>query len=360
MQTGFGTSVERPRLRSVGTPPRQDARQDGGRHPSPHRRVNLAGVDLNLLVALEALLAERNVTHAADRVGLSQPAMSRALGRLRGLFDDELLVRSSAGLVPTVRSEQLAVELPEALNMLRNLLTSRETAPGSWEATVNIDLPDHQALDLLPRLLPRLRETAPGVTVVTAPLGTRTLRGLESGAVDLAVGQLTTTPFGFYRRTILTDQFVCLLRADHPALHPALRGGTPEAERLAGLRHVVIAPPALEEPGLVYDAVAMLEVPDPSPVAVQNTMAAAMLVAETDMVLTIPRRTATRIARMLPLAVTAPPAPLPAYELSLVWHERLHRDSNYAWLRGELAASLAPAAGPSAGNGDARPLAGAA
>ncbi len=352
MQTGFGTSVERPRLRSVGAPPRQD----GGLHPSPHRRVNLAGVDLNLLVALEALLAERNVTHAADRVGLSQPAMSRALGRLRGLFDDELLVRSSSGLVPTARSEQLAAELPDALNMLRNLLASRETAPGSWEATVNIDLPDHQALDLLPRLLPRLREAAPGVTVVTAPLGTRTLRGLESGAVDLAVGQLTTTPFGFYRRTILTDQFVCLLRADHPAL----QGGTPEAERLAGLRHVVIAPPALEEPGLVYDAVAMLEVPDPSPVAVQNTMAAAMLVAETDMVLTIPRRTATRIARMLPLAVTAPPAPLPAYELSLVWHERLHRDPHYAWLRGELAACLAPAGGPSAGNADARPLAGAA
>lgn len=352
MQTSFGTSVGRPRLRSVGSPPRQD----GVRQTSPHGRINLAGVDLNLLVALEALLVERNVTHAADRVGLSQPAMSRALGRLRGLFDDELLVRSSSGLVPTARSEQLAAELPEALNMLRTLLASRDTAPGSWEATVNIDMPDHQALDLLPRLLPRLREAAPGVTVVTAPLGSRTLRALESGAVDLAVGQLRTTPFGFYRRTILTDRFVCLLRVDHPAL----QGGTPEPERLAGLRHVAIAPPALEEPGLVYDAVAMLEIPDPSPVVVQNTMAAAMLVAETDMVLTIPRRTAARIARMLPLAITAPPAPLPSYELSLVWHERLHRDPNCAWLRGELAASLAPTASPSAGKADAHPLAGAA
>jgi DNA-binding transcriptional LysR family regulator len=335
MQTEIGTSVERPPLRSVGVMPPQA----GGRHPSPQRRVNLAGIDLNLLVSLEALLAERNVTHAANRVGLSQPAMSRALARLRGLFDDELLVRSSSGLVPTARSEQLAAELPDALNMLRNLLAPREITPGLWESTVNIDLPDHQALDLLPRLLPRLRAGAPGINIVTAPLGTRTLRGLESGAVDLAVGQLRSTPFGFYRRTILTDRFVCLLRADHPTL----KGGAPTAERLAGLRHIVIAPAALEETGLVYDAAAMLKVPDPNPIAVQNTMAAAMLAAETEMVLTIPRRTASRIARMLPLAIIDPPAPLPVYELSLVWHERLHRDPHYVWLRGELAAALTSA-----------------
>jgi DNA-binding transcriptional LysR family regulator len=347
MQSDYGMSAERVPLGLVGvTPPRTS-----GRHLSLQRRVNLAGTDLNLLVALEALLAERNVTNAANRVGLSQPAMSRALARLRGLFDDELLVRSSAGLVPTARSEQLATELPDALNMLRNLLASRETTPGSWEGTVNIDVPDHQALDLLPRLLPRLRAGAPGVSIVTAPLGARTLRGLESGSVDLAVGQLRTTPFGFYRRTILTDRFVCLLRA----YHPALKGAAPTAECLAGLRYVVVTPGNLEEAGLVYDAVAMLEVPDPSPVAVQSTMAAAMLAAETDLVLIIPRRTAGRIARMLPLAIINPPAPMPNYELSLVWHERLHRDPLCAWLRAEMATALA-----SADKGEVHALAGTA
>src|SRR3984957_19036048 len=115
----------------------------------PRREVNLASIDLNLLVALEALLSERQVTLAAGRVGLSQPAMSRALGRLRELFNDDLLVRSSTGLVLTRPAEDLAVELPRAMAGLRALIGSVEAGRETTRTTLTVAMPDHQSLVLL-------------------------------------------------------------------------------------------------------------------------------------------------------------------------------------------------------------------
>ncbi|MFC7556304.1 LysR family transcriptional regulator [Pseudoroseomonas wenyumeiae] len=119
--------------------------------------INLAAFDLNLLVALDALLECRNVTHAGHRVGLSQPAMSRSLARLRGMLGDDLLVRSSTGLVPTPRAERLASALPPILAQIRELLGSRSLAPEDWRSKITLAMPDHQALVLLSRLLPRVR-----------------------------------------------------------------------------------------------------------------------------------------------------------------------------------------------------------
>ncbi|WP_207478247.1 LysR family transcriptional regulator [Arenibaculum pallidiluteum] len=318
---------------------------DAGHRGAQSRTVNLAGIDLNLLVALEALLAERNVTYAANRIGLSQPAMSRALGRLRGLFNDELLVRSSSGFVLTARAEQLAAELPRALNGLRCLLATRDTTPETWAATVSIAMSDHQSLVLLPGLLPRLRARAPGVDITTAPLGDGVLRDLEGGDADFAIGQLRSTPFGFYRRNLYVDPFVHLLRSGHPVLRDG--GGAPD--RIAGLRQVVIAPGAGDRTGLLHDMPILPDLPDRNPLAVQDTMTAAMVVAETDLMLTVPRRTAVRIAGMLPVAILEPPSPLPDYAVSLVWHERHHRDPRFTWLRSELIAAAMAVANAKAG-----------
>lgn len=112
--------------------------------------INLAGVDLNLLVALEALLERCNVTHAANAVGLSQPAMSRALSRLRGMFNDDLLVRTSSGYVRTIRGEQLHDRLPSALDAVRELIASRTSKAEIWPSAFRMAMPDHLALVLLP------------------------------------------------------------------------------------------------------------------------------------------------------------------------------------------------------------------
>jgi DNA-binding transcriptional LysR family regulator len=296
--------------------------------------INLAAFDLNLLVALDALLECRNVTHAGQRVGLSQPAMSRCLARLRGMLDDDLLVRSSTGLVPTPRAERLAEALPPILVQIRDLLGSRSFAPEEWRSKVTLAMPDHQALVLLSRLLPRVRDRAPRLDVVVDSSLVGALKRLEQGEIDFAIGQIHDTPAGTYRRKLYEDRFACLLRQDHPAL---LQPWTPDS--FAALRHAVIAPAAEDGFGKVHDSLAMLHLPDREPVLVPNAMAAPMMIAETDMVLTVPHRVATRMAAMLPLAVVDMPVEMPPYEVFLIWHERRHRDPEHRWMRAEIAAA---------------------
>ncbi|WP_221938870.1 LysR family transcriptional regulator [Mycobacterium sp. KBS0706] len=307
---------------------------DAGMEASGARRTNLASVDLNLLVALEALLEQRNVTHAGQRVGLSQPAMSRALARLRGMFNDDLLVRTSAGPTLTARGEQLRARLPSALGVIREILVSRSFRPEEAKSKVTVAMPEHQALVLLPRLLPRLRLRAPNLDLVVSPLLAGSLKRLESGEIDLAIGQVDGTPSGFFRRTLYTDRFVCLLRRDHPSLQHEWT-----ADRFLALRHAVISPGAEGGFGQIYDAIANLNLPDRDPLIVPNVMAAPMMVAESDLVLTVPRRVAMRAAAMLPLTVVEPPVELPSYEVSLIWHERHHRDAEHGWTRSEIAAA---------------------
>jgi len=319
------TSIERP----------QPALIVGGRQAAPQRTMpNLASVDLNLLVALDALLEHRNVTHAAQHVGQSQPAMSRALSRLRGMFNDDILVRTSTGLAPTPRGERLAAMLPSVLESIREMVTSRSFAPGEWRSKATLAMPDHQALVLLPRLLPRLRERAPHLDVVTDPLLAGALRRLELGEIDLAVGQISDTPPGYLRRSLYSDRFACLLRQDHPALAKEWT-----IESFSTLRHAVIASGSEDGFGQVYDGLAKLDLPDRDPMLVPNMLTAPAMIAETDLVLTVPHRVATRVAAMMPLAVVEPPLELPPYEVALIWHERRHRDPDHSWLRSEIAAA---------------------
>jgi DNA-binding transcriptional LysR family regulator len=299
----------------------------------PRRKdVNLAGVDLNLLVALEALLGERSVTLAASRVGLSQPAMSRALGRLRSLFADDLLVRSSAGLVLTRRAEQLAEQLPPAMASIRALLNAAQSDPQTARTTVTIAMPDHQSLVLLPRLMPRLRSRAPHLDIVTQPSLTAVTRRLEAGEIDLAIGCFRGAPSGFYRRTLYTDRFACLVRSEHP-----VRQQEWNADHFAALRHAMISPAAEEGFAQAYDLLAQLEITGRDPLIVPNAMTAPFLVAETDIALILPLRAARHAATLLPLAVLEPPVDLPSYEVSLLWHERRHRDPEFTSLRAEIA-----------------------
>jgi len=165
-----------------------DAGRAGARGQSAPSGVNLASVDLNLLVALEALLDQRSVTHAARRVGLSQPAMSRSLSRLRFMFNDDLLVRTSTGLVCTARGEELFSRLPQLLSTVRELVSSCDFKPGQWQSTVKIAMADHQALVLLMPLIERINARAHHIQVAAEPLARGTLRRLESGEIDFATG----------------------------------------------------------------------------------------------------------------------------------------------------------------------------
>ncbi|PDT81040.1 transcriptional regulator [Sinorhizobium sp. BJ1] len=313
---------ERPQLIVAGT-------------PAAHRRQMLASIDLNMLLALEALLEHRNVTHAARHLGLSQPSISRALTRLRGIFNDDLLVRGSRGMVPTPHAERLAQLLPAVLDSIRGMV-NRRFAQGEWRSTVRMAMPDHQALVLLPPLLPLLRERPPNLGIVTNSILAGALRRLEQGEIDLAVGQIGTAPQGYFRRRLYIDRFACLLRNDHPALSQKWTIDT-----FAALRHATIASDTKDGFGRVNDELAKLGLQARDPVLVSNVLTAALAIMVTDLVLVVPRRVATKIAALLPLAIVDPPMDLTPYEAALIWHERCHRDPDHRWLRHEIAAAAA-------------------
>ncbi|THK33536.1 LysR family transcriptional regulator [Ensifer sp. MPMI2T] len=293
----------------------------------------LASLDLNTLLALEALLEHRNVTHAARHLGLSQPSVSRALTRLRGVFNDDLLVRGSSGMIPTPHAQRLAQMLPPVLDSIRGMV-DRGFAQGEWRSTARMAMPDHQTIVLLPPLLPLLRERAPNLDIVTDSLLAGALRRLEQGEIDLAVGQIGGAPPGYFRRRLYTDRFACLLRNDHPALAQEWTSDT-----FAALRHAGIASNTKDGFGRVHDDLVKLDLQVRDPVLVSNVLAAALAIVSTDLVLVVPRRVATRIAALLPLVIVDPPVELTPYEVALIWHERCHRDPDHRWLRQEIAAA---------------------
>ncbi len=182
------------------------------------REVNLSAIDLNLIPAFEALLRLRNVTHAAAEVGLSQPAMSRALGRLRETFGDPLLVRAGGSLAPTPFAEALAPKVAAALGELRGLFHTPAFDPSMLERTIRIAAADVQTILFAPPLIQRLHRDAPGVDLRFEPIGRDILRRMEQGSVDLCFATAATPlPPGALSDTLAQDRLALVMRREHPA-----------------------------------------------------------------------------------------------------------------------------------------------
>lgn len=301
--------------------------------------MELAALDLNLLVALQALLSECHVTRAAARLGMSQPAMSRALARLRELFDDPLLVRMAGGMRPTPRAEGLRARLDEVLTGVEALIEPPRFDPRQATGTVTLALPDILTLMLVPPLLPRLAREAPRLELNVVAWDHRFGEQLDRGEVDLTVGATNDEP-GLYARLLVRNDWACVLRRGHPALR---RRWCPE--QFARLEHMLVTftgrgegqvDPHLRRLGLRRH------------IAVRQPYAALspLLVAETDLVLTTARWLALRLDPDRRLVVRRPPIPIEPVRLELVWHERTHRDPRQRWVRQlllETANALDPA-----------------
>lgn len=298
------------------------------------REVNIAGVDLNLLTALEALLRERSVTRAADSVGLSQPAMSRALARLRELFDDRLFVRTPAGLVPTPRAEAAAEPLARALSGVRSVLQAPGFDPSSHRGDFRILCPDGQSLELLPGLVDRLRRQAPGIDLIVLPNRGDPLDMIEAGEAELAAGRFMSTRAGIFGTNVYRTRFACVVRANHPVVATGLT-----LERFVELPHMLVTITG-QGSGPVDIALAEMGLSRHVAVRLPHFLVAPLVVARTDMVLTLPRGLALRMARLASLAVLPPPLQLPEFDIGLAWHERFQDDPAHAWLRREAASAL--------------------
>jgi DNA-binding transcriptional LysR family regulator len=306
--------------------------------------MDVRGLDLNLLIPLRVLLTERHVTRAAERLGITQPAMSASLARLRALFDDQLLVRGPKGLAPTVRGQQLLNQLDQVIGVIEQLVADpKEFVPGTSRRSFTLIGTDFIEALLLPSLMADLAVEAPGVQVVFRPPDPKNLEALMSeGEVDLAVGYLPDAPKGLITSVAFHDRFACIARRDHPQLS----ADQFPLDQFVDLKHVQVLPRNLPMYGMPIDA-ALGALGFVRRVALWHPSFQALpaIVANTDLVATLPRRLAMHAARTLPIAVYDPPLPLPAVDFSLYWHARSHEDSGHKWLRSKVTALLRSAAG---------------
>jgi DNA-binding transcriptional LysR family regulator len=308
-----------------------------------HGVHELAGVDLNLVVALDALLAERHVTRAASRLGLTQSATSHALARLRGLFKDSLLVRGSSGtMVPTPLAEWLAPQVRRALDDLATTLRGEVFDPATVRRSFHIGASDMVELVLLPALMARIAAIAPHVDVWVHTYPEWGDAELASGALDVVVGPGYGTaqrkgarPAGGYEQPLFVDEFTCVMRKKHP-----LADGRLTLARYCAASHLLVAPRGA--PGSLVDtALAELGRSRRVALAVPHFLVVPHIVATTDLVATLATRVARIFAGALDLVLMSPPIEMPKIQMVVGWHERNQRDPAHVWLRKQLHAAAA-------------------
>lgn len=302
--------------------------------------MQLSSVDLNLLLALDALLQEGSVHSAARRLALSASATSHALSRLRDVFKDPLFVRVGRRLEPTARARQLAPRVRAAVDQLRRVFSEAEAFnPSEARRQLQVMAADHLEVVLLGRALDALRAQAPAITMQTRTLSTQPLLALRSGEVDLAVGIFGSVPNEFGTTPLLEDGPVVMVRRNHPVLRQkwTLRS-------YLELEHLVVAP-TFTAGGVLDELLARKGEARRVVRTAYSFLAGAFAVAESDLALTTSLRLADAARRRLPLTLLPVPVPFEPYTLFAVWHRRFDQDPLHTYFRDTLtrsAASLPP------------------
>lgn len=290
-------------------------------------------MDLNLLVIFEALMEERSVIRTAGRVGLSQPATSNALSRLRRTFDDPLFLRSPKGMIPTPLAETLIGPVREALGHLRQALEPQAFSSKRLERTFRVLANDYVEEVLLPQLLALTVEASPGVRFKVRRQGR--LFGapdprLLADSHDLAVGFFPDSPAldsNLRSRVLRPESNAVIVSRNHRAIGEALT-----LESFAAARHAVVFYRSWDS-GLVDALLAEKGVSRKIAAYLPHFRTAAQVVAATDLIAIIPERLARSAARSLPLRVHPVPFEFPEFRLTMVWHQRRHNDRAHRWLR---------------------------
>jgi DNA-binding transcriptional LysR family regulator len=295
---------------------------------SDMRELNISGLDLNLVPALDALLRLRSVTRAAADAGMSQPAMSRALARLRALQDDPLLVRTRAGYILTPHAEAIRPHLAAALREIRDVFQRKAFDPGEERRTLRVAAADGHTVLVLPGVAARLASEAPGVDLRAEPYSATTLARLESGELDLAFALSSTPlPAGGYSEVIYEDRLALVMRRGHPA------AGRPWTLADYGtFRHVGVS--------LIGDGQSEIDtllaaagVTRRIALATPHFMAALAAVAESDFVTTVSAALARRFAETLDLHLKPPPFGETLLQTTLVCSHVRASDPFLAWFR---------------------------
>jgi len=301
--------------------------------------------DLNLLPVFLALMEERNVTRAAARLGITQPALSNALVRLRDMLQDPLFIRERYGMQPTQKAESLAPGIAAAVASLDELILGQQGFdPAKAERLFTIAPNSYVEFVLVPAIVARLRERAPGIRLRLTPYGTDLAEtGAISGETAMVLGRIVDPPDNLVVQHLMDDGLACVMRADHPQVNKRL-----SRKQYEQLKHVNVLPAgrlraglfqALERQGLRRDVA----------VSVTHFLAIPEMLAVTDYCTTLPMQICRHLAGDTRLKVLPAPVDLGTFPTEMAWHVRYRHDPAHQWLRalvGEVAMQIAKAPAP--------------
>ncbi|OGP08098.1 MAG: hypothetical protein A2048_00290 [Deltaproteobacteria bacterium GWA2_45_12] len=295
--------------------------------------MNLSTIDLNLLVAFEAIYAERNISRAAEKMGLSQPAMSGALARLKDVYKDELFVRSSKGMIPTHKAEKLIEGVKKALTHVRDSL-AEETPfdPQECRETFRLAMSDWLALHLLPKISLWLRREAPGMNLIISHLSPPKMHeALMVGELDLGISGQPHRGSGTYRQKLYTEHYQCVVWKGHPKI-----------KKILSLKDYVAHPHVLFSPegkgsGAVDKALAKKGLTRRVTLRVAYSVIIPVVIRNTDLIATIPAPIARLFSDTMDILMFPPPISLPGHDMVQYWNKENHTNPAHRWFRNGLA-----------------------
>lgn len=293
--------------------------------------MNSNDFDLNLLRVFEAVYAERQLTRAGDRLGITQPTVSNALARLRKSLNDPLFIRTAEGMQPTPLAETFAEYVIDALGRLREgLAQSAHFEPSTHNRPFLVAMSDYASNVLLPDLVDGLRERAPDNRMAVLPLRRDEAQdALKSGRLDLALTDELKGP-GLYQRALYRERFVSLVAENHPDI-----GAEPTLEQFLAHGHLLYSLDGRGS-GIVDRLLGERGLKRKIAVRTPYVSVIPQIVARTDLIVTLPARVANMFRRQWPVKLVKTPLDIPRYALHLYWHEKFHRDPVNQWLREQI------------------------
>jgi len=296
--------------------------------------------DLNLLPVFMALMEERSVTRAAERLGITQPALSNALARLRVTMRDQLFIRERYGIQPTSVALELAPVIADALAKIDGaVLGQQDFDPSKAEQLITIAPNSYVEFVLMPALVARLRKVAPGIRLRLTPFGTDLAEtGVISGTTAMVLGRIVDPPDNLVVQHLMDDSLACIVRAGHPEIGRSL-----SRVQYEGLRHINMLPPGRLRAGL-FQALDRQGLKREVAVSVTHFLAIPEIIAVTDYCSTLPRLICRHLAKDKRLKVVPAPVDLGTFPVEMAWHVRYRHDPAHRWLRSvvaEVAATLA-------------------
>lgn len=300
--------------------------------------MNISRIDLNLLVYLDVLLRERSVTRAAEQLSITQPAMSNGLRRLRDLFNDPLLIRTSEGMAPTARASELQPLVRELLSKVEMVVQPAEFIAEESDQVFRIMASDYAESTLLPRLLELVRVQAPLISLDILTPSDVTFQDVEKGKVDMAINRFDHLPKSFHHATLWRDNFSCLMSSSNPALEDF------NLESYLQARHIWVSktgmgvgtgmsPRDIQKLGWVDEALADIGRQRQIRIFTRHYQVAALLAQQPDLIATLPMQASLLHIDDTRLAIRKPPFPIVPIELKMAWSPLLQHNPGHIWLR---------------------------